>query len=163
MKYVILSHWHDDVIKWKYFQRYWPFLLGIHRSPVNSPHKGQWRGALMLSLICTWIKSFQVQDLRRYSAHYDVTVMRHGHMAAIDIFNSSLPGKMATFFADDIFKWTFLNENDRIRIQISLKYFPKSPVDNKAALVEIKAWRRIGDKPLSEPMLTRLVYEYIQH
>ena len=37
--------WHDDVIKWKHFQRYWPFVRGIHRSPVNSPHKGQWRGA----------------------------------------------------------------------------------------------------------------------
>ena len=39
---------HDDVIKWKHFPRYWPFVRGIHRSPVNSPHKGQWRGALML-------------------------------------------------------------------------------------------------------------------
>ena len=32
---------HDDVIKWKHFPRYWPFVRGIHRSPVNSPHKGQ--------------------------------------------------------------------------------------------------------------------------
>ena len=31
---------HDDVIKWKHFQRYWPFVRGIHRSPVNSPHQG---------------------------------------------------------------------------------------------------------------------------
>ena len=36
---------HDDVIKWKHFSRYWPFVRGVHRSPVNSPHKGQWRGA----------------------------------------------------------------------------------------------------------------------
>ena len=43
---------YDDVIKWKHFPRYWPFVWGIHRSPVNCPHKGQWRGALMLSLIC---------------------------------------------------------------------------------------------------------------
>ena len=46
---------HDDVIKWKYFPHYWPFVCGIHRSPVNSPHKGQWRGALMFSSICAWI------------------------------------------------------------------------------------------------------------
>ena len=46
---------HDDVIKKKHFPRYWPFVRGIHRSPVNSPHKGQWRGALMFSLICVWI------------------------------------------------------------------------------------------------------------
>ena len=44
---------HDDVIKWKHFPRYWPFVRGIPRSPVNSPHKGQWRGALMFSLIST--------------------------------------------------------------------------------------------------------------
>ena len=43
---------HDDDIKWKHFPRYWPFVRGIHRSPVNSPHKGQWRGALMFTLIC---------------------------------------------------------------------------------------------------------------
>ena len=45
----------DDVIKWKHFPRYWPFVQEIHRSPVNSPHKGQWCGALMFSLICVWI------------------------------------------------------------------------------------------------------------
>ena len=45
---------HDDVIKWKHFPRYWPFVRGIHRSPVVSPHKDQWRGALMVSLICAW-------------------------------------------------------------------------------------------------------------
>ena len=38
---------HDDVIKWKHFLRNWPFVRGIHRSPMNSPHKGQWRGASM--------------------------------------------------------------------------------------------------------------------
>ena len=33
--------WHDDVIKWKHFPLYWPFVWGIHRSPVNSPHEVQ--------------------------------------------------------------------------------------------------------------------------
>ena len=50
---VIQLHKHVDVIKWKHFPRYWPFVRGIHRSPVNSPHKGQWRGALMVFFICT--------------------------------------------------------------------------------------------------------------
>ena len=71
---------HDDVIKWKHFPRYWPFVRGIHRSPVNSPHKGQWRGALMFSLICVWINGWvnnrKAGDLRRYRSHYDVTVMQ---------------------------------------------------------------------------------------
>ena len=53
---------------------------GIHRSPVNSPHKGQWRGALMHSLICTWINGWvnnrEAGDLRRRRSHYNVIVMR---------------------------------------------------------------------------------------
>ena len=43
---------------WPVWLGYWPFVWGIHRSPVNSPHKGQWRGTLMFSLICTWIKGW---------------------------------------------------------------------------------------------------------
>ena len=70
---------HDDVIKWKHFPRNWPFVRGIHRSPVNSPHKGQWRGALMFTLICAringWVNTREAGDLRRYRPHYDVIVM----------------------------------------------------------------------------------------
>ena len=50
--------YHDDVIKWKHFPRYWPFVRGINRSLVNSPHKGQWHGALMFSFICAWINDW---------------------------------------------------------------------------------------------------------
>ena len=71
--------YHDDVIKWNHFPRYWPFVRGIHRSPVNSHHKGQWLGALMFSLICTWIngwaKNREAGDLRRHRAHYVVIGM----------------------------------------------------------------------------------------
>ena len=74
-------HSHDDVIKWKYSSRYWPFVRGIHRSPVNSQHKGQWRGALVFSLICAWINGWvnnrEAGDIRRYRTHYDVIVMNH--------------------------------------------------------------------------------------
>ena len=77
---------HYDVIKWKHFPLYLPFVRGIHRSPVNSPHKGQWRGALMFSLICVWINDWVnnrgAVDLRRYRAHYDVTVMSEPHLVA---------------------------------------------------------------------------------
>ena len=70
---------NDDVIKWKYFPRYWPFVRGIHQSPMNSPHKGQWRGALMVSLICAWINGWvnngEAGDLRPHRAQYDITVM----------------------------------------------------------------------------------------
>ena len=76
--------WHiwsedDDVIKWKHFPRYWPFVRVSPRSPVNSPHKGQWHGAFMFSLICIWINDWvnnrEAGDLRRYCTHYDVIVI----------------------------------------------------------------------------------------
>ena len=57
-----LENYHDDVIKWKHFPRYWSFVRGIHRSPLNSPHKGQWRGALMFSLICAVNKRLSKQS-----------------------------------------------------------------------------------------------------
>ena len=76
---LICKQFHNNVIKWKHFPRYWPFVQGIHRYPVNSPHKGQWRGALIFSLICAriigWVKNREAADLRRYCAHFDVTVM----------------------------------------------------------------------------------------
>ena len=53
---------HDDVIKCKHFPRYWPIVRGIHRLPVNSPHKGPWRGALMFSLICALNKRLSKQS-----------------------------------------------------------------------------------------------------
>ena len=53
---------HDDIIKLKHFPHYWPFMQGIHQSPVNSPHKGQWRRALMFSLICTLNKRSSKQS-----------------------------------------------------------------------------------------------------
>ena len=76
---VEISLCHDDVIKWKHFPRHWPFVRGIHRFPMNSPHKGQWRGALMFTLICGringWVNNREAGDLRRYRAHSDVIVM----------------------------------------------------------------------------------------
>ena len=74
---------HDDVIKWKHFPRNWPFVREIHRSPVNFPHKGQRRGALMFSLIYAWINDWvnnrEAGDLRRQHGHYDVIVMSVNH------------------------------------------------------------------------------------
>ena len=81
---------HDDVIKWKHFPRYWPFVRGIHMSPANSPHKWQWHGALMFSLMCVWINGSvnnrEAGDLRRYRAHYDVTVMSNKKYTHVNSF-----------------------------------------------------------------------------
>ena len=67
--------------------------------------------------------------------------------------NTLRPGQNGRRFADDTFKRIFLNENFRILIKISLKFVPKGPINNNPALVQIMAWRRPGDKPLSEPMM----------
>ena len=82
MRHSTSMSYHHAVIKWKHFPRYWPYVRGIHRSPVNSPHKGQWRGALVFSLIGAringWVNKREAGDLRRYHAHYDVIVMCNG-------------------------------------------------------------------------------------
>ena len=74
-----VNHNHDDVIKWKHFPCYWPFVRGIHRFPVNSPYKGQWRGAVMFSLIDAringWVNNREAGDLKRHRVHYEVIVM----------------------------------------------------------------------------------------
>ena len=69
---------YDGVIKWKHFPCYWPFVRGIHRSPVDSLRKGQWRAALKLSLICAWTNGWanirDADDFRYHRDHYDVAV-----------------------------------------------------------------------------------------
>ena len=82
------------------FPRYWPFVRGIHRWPVNTPHKGQWRGALIFCLMSAWINSQvnnrEAGDLRRYRAHYDVIVMNFHLVILIKYF------------------WTFSNETHNV-------------------------------------------------
>ena len=99
---VVMMSWHrnafrihDDVIEWKHFPRYWPFVRGIHRWPVNSPHKGQWRWVLMFSLIFAWtngwVNNQDASDLRRHCAHYCVIVMYSRHvLSGYDICTKAL-------------------------------------------------------------------------
>ena len=72
--YTMTTSWNGNT-----FPRYWPFVRGIHRSPVNSSHKGQWRGALMFSLICVWINGWvnnrEAGDLRRHRVHYQIIII----------------------------------------------------------------------------------------
>ena len=71
--------------------------------------------------------------------------------------NTLRPRQNGRRFADDTFKRIFLNENVRISIEISLKFVLKGPINNIPALVQIMAWRRSGDKPLSEPVMVSLL------
>ena len=71
--------------------------------------------------------------------------------------NTLRPRQNGRHFADDIFNGIFLNENVWISIKFSLKFVPKGPINNIPALVQIMAWRRPGDKPLSGPMMVSLL------
>ena len=70
---------HDDVIKWKHFQSHWLFVRGSHRSPVNSPHKAQWRGVLEVFFISAWthgwVNNREASGLRRHRTHCDIISM----------------------------------------------------------------------------------------
>ena len=116
------------------------FVRGIHRWWVNSPHKGP----------VTW-KAFPFDDVTM------VFLQRLSVSRVLSFLNTLRPRRNGHHFADDIFKRIFFNENIWILIQISLKSVPKDPINNIAALVHIMAWRRPGDKPLSEPMMVILL------
>ena len=114
---------HVDVIKWKHFPRYWPFVRGIHRSPVNSPHKGQWRGALMFSLICTWINGWvnngEAGDFETPSrplwrhcngnveCHYSKRFIHLTHYIDVTLKWSFVPIFISPLAACDLFKLEF--------------------------------------------------------
>ena len=87
--------------------RYWPFVRGIHR--WHSPHKCQWRGALMFSLICAWINGWvnnrEIADLRRHRAHYDAIVMWSNY-TSLDHYSGELFPKLGTK----------LGKPDRVRV-----------------------------------------------
>ena len=77
---------------------------------------------------------------------------------------SHLPlDKMAAILADDNFKCIFLNENDRIPTWITLKFVPKSSIDNTPALVQVMTCRRTGGMPIPEPMLNQFTEAYMRH
>ena len=127
-----------------------------------------------------WIYNTKYVPLQRYSLHFILRIYKPGNCPhAIDRlsssytcpcictdffasercgcnFNTLRPRQNGRHFADDIFKYIFLSENVWIPIEISLKFVPKGLIDNIPSLVQIMAWRRPGDKPLSEPMIVSL-------
>ena len=106
------------------FPRYWPFVRGIHRSPVNSPHKGQWRGAFMFSWICVWINNREAGDLRRYRAHYDVIVMSsRAASLVLDQFNDRpSAGEITLKYYDDVIMGAIASQITSLTIVYSTVY-----------------------------------------
>ena len=97
----LTNHEHDDVIKWKNVPRYWSFVRVIHQSPVNSPHKGHWRRALVFYFVCAWINCWvnnrEADDLRRHRASatsqemLDISLLNIGFKIDL-ILQPHLPG-----------------------------------------------------------------------
>ena len=122
------------------------------KSSLNSQMAMKWCMKLEVNLFMAttgdaWIiPSFQVWD---YVLHVE-------HVTHVIKLNSLRPGRNEQHFSDDIFKPIFFNENVWISIKISLKFVPKGPINNIPALVQIMAWRRSGNKPLSEAMMVSL-------
>ena len=90
-----------------------------------------------------------------------ITVKGGNHLLSIGVtysfFNTLRRRQNCRHFPDDIFKFIFLNENEWISIRISLKFAPKGQINNIPSLFQIMAWRRRGDKPLSEAMMVSLL------
>ena len=100
--------------------------------------------------LCTSLGTELRIDYTRHIVSVHKTVVKH-------CFNTLRPRRNEQHFADDIFNRIFFNENDWISIRISLKFVPQGPINNIPALVQTIAWRRPGDRPLSEPMIVSLL------
>ena len=91
-----------------------------------------------------------------FHKHIHIRYFDCNYLASL-VINTSRPRQHGRHFADDTFKRIFMNENVRISINISLKFVSKGLFNNIPVLVQIMAWRRSGDKPLSEPMMVNLL------
>ena len=98
-------------------------------------------------LVC-WTTQFRFPN---HMTSYAVFIHRRDN--GDSCVNSLRPIPNRRYFADDIFKRIFENENEWISSRISLKFVPDVRINNIPALVQIMAWRRPGDKPLYEPMM----------
>ena len=140
---------HDDVIKSRHFSRYWPFARGIHRSAVNSPHKGQWRGALMFSMICAWrngsVNNREAGDLRRHRGHFDFIVMlpcvfadgwarscrrradlKHDGKMLVQTFLSKGSTDFTCFISMDYYKYLSRYRHESTKLSFGRRLLPKS-------------------------------------
>ena len=97
-----------------------------------------------------------------FSTSTTVHLIRTHIMKFMSVY-SSPPGQNDRHFADDIYQRIFLNENVRLSIQLSLKFLPKGPINNKSALVQVMACHLFGAKPLPEPMLSQFTDAYMRH
>ena len=104
----------------------------------------------------SWRRWFETSSSHSLGRHRNANWPIKAEWCIHASLNTLRPRPNRRHFADDIFKRIFSNQNVRIPINISLKFVPKGPINNIPALVQIMAWRRPGDKPLSETMVVSL-------
>ena len=139
-------------------------MRGIHRWPGNSPHKGpvtrkmfpfdRWRHHKSRYKGCADIVPCCVLPLK--------VAPISGHLTLTALLHFISPWQNGCHFADDIFICIFVIDFIAL-IKTLLRFVPEGLIDNNPAFVQIRVWRWIGDKPLSEPMLTRFTDAYMQH
>ena len=148
----LLFNWQNDTTKMCLINRTWnntPF--GCQATTSVNSHS--WS-------ICI--------TFEQYSGHPENGKPKSKHFQNVYVIfqrklNTLRPRQNGHHFAEDTFNRIFVNENVTILIEFSLKFAPKGPINNIPALVQIMAWRRPGDKPLSEPMLGMITDAYMRH
>ena len=148
---------HQQYVRWNYLSI--PKLQRLHRWSLEIdkfflPTLN--RGCNYLSLLGFKLNNVRKQgpggwELTSFLSPFEHHLIDNQHL--YKHINTLRPRQNGRHFADDIFKCIFMNQNVWIPIKISLKFVPKSPINDIPALVQIMTWRRPGDKPLSEPML----------
>ena len=140
------------------------FVRGIHGGPVNSPHKWPVTRKMFPFDDVIMIERNVIGDVTvadptagQFLWRSDTVELRCVFtLITFDYVFALRPRQNGRHFADDTFNRISVNENVRIPIKLSLKFVPKGPINKIPALVQIMAWRRSGDKPLSEPMMVDL-------
>ena len=149
----------------RWFQWSHPEVYGL-KPPVNNSHQNTTNVHVSWNIRITYRICFQIISISNEGRSGEAVDQCHTQMFISTWpgwFKSSPPGQNGHPIEKDIFRCIVVNEKFCILIKISLKFVPKNSTDYNPALVQIMAWRRIGDKPLSEPMLTRLTDAYMRH
>ena len=121
---------------------------------TGGPVVCQWTQLPIIFICLIWYTTMTWNYQYQWRWHSQLQFMKPTNV------NSSAPGQNGHYFADDLFKRIFLNENVR-NVQISLKFVRKGPIDNKSAVVQVMAWHRT--KPLPELILTQFIDAYMWH
>ena len=138
--------------------------LSVHDMGRNLTWKGygtkyqiQYRNTACTSFTILWLALEHQSNYTIHITPYPYSFIRLLELAIVGFFNTLRLRHNGRCFTEDVFKCIFLPENVWNLIKVSLRFVPKGPINNSPALIQVMAWRRSGDKPLSEPMMVSLL------